>query len=111
MKTVANIFGGLSFVTSVIGLVLFFSIGADFIIWFALFSLLSSIINVIWGEQNGLTTEEITAIIGAIIAGSTKLTLLQGVSIALCFGDAIFQIIGWVTLLAFNLRMLREIHK
>ena len=104
MKTVANILGFLSFAASVVGIVLFFGKGADLIVWFALFSLLSSLVNVVWGDQNNLNTEILTIIIGAVISSFTALTLLSGISIALCVGDVVMQIIGYVALLSFALR-------
>lgn len=91
MKKFVEVMGAIEFLTSLAGIICFFT-GHETITYFcAAFSLLHSFLNVVFGEQNGFGTEILTIIVGMIVAVVFKLDMLGVVAVAICIGTyAIF---------------------
>ena len=92
---VLNVFGFLSALISIIGIILFF-INPIITIICAAFSIINSILQVFIGEQNNFSTEIFTIIISVIVAFIAKISYINTISFALCIGDALLQIVGWI---------------
>lgn len=95
-----NAFGLISSLISVIGIILFF-INPVFTIFCAAFSIINSILQVFFGEQNSFSTETIIIIIiiAVIIASLAKISYINTISFALCIGEVLLCIIGWIFML------------
>ena len=70
----------------------------------AVLNLLSQLNQVRIGKQTSLTTAIVACIVGLLISAWTDLSWWLGISIALCFEDAITLIIGWIPVLIFLLK-------
>ena len=89
-----NIVSVLSIVLCIVGIVFFF-INPIITVICGVFSALNSIIQILFGEQNGLTTEVITIAIAAVIAKITNSSTIIAICFGLCIIDLLFSIIGW----------------
>lgn len=95
MLAFLNAFGFISGLLSIIGIILFF-INPVFTIFCAAFSIIDSILQIFFGEQNNFSTEIFTIIIAVIIACIAKLSYINTISFALCICNALLWIIGWI---------------
>lgn len=95
-STVVTFFQAISSIGSVVGIVFFF-INPIITILCGVLSLLSSIINVTYGDQNNLSTEISTIIIASVVALFTNLNWLEFSTFLLCTAEIIVLIVGWLT--------------
>ena len=84
----------ISAITSIIGIIFFFCGYPIVTIVCAVISLVSSVVNVVKGEQHGFITEIITIIIGLIIALIANIDIINGIAVAICIGDAGLTVFG-----------------
>lgn len=91
----ATIFGVLSTIVSILGIIFFF-INPSVTCYCALFSLLNSLIQITVGGQNNLNTEISTIIIALIIALIGRLNILRTISFAICLIDVLMYIFGLI---------------
>lgn len=94
----ATIFGILSVVAAIVG-VIFFFINPTVTIVCAVISILNSIIQVVCGDQNNLTTEIATIVIAIIIALIADISIFNTICFALCIVEALMTVIGWIFML------------
>lgn len=92
-----NLLGFLSTLTSSVGIVFFF-INPVVTLFCAVFSLLNSWIQVVFAEQNNLNTEVFTVIIACLVALIFNLNYLNTIAFAICIGDAVLSIVGWIAM-------------
>lgn len=95
----ATIFGVLSTIAAIVGVVFFF-INPTVTIICAIISALNSLVQVIWGDQNNLNTEIATIVIGVIIALIADFSIFNTICFALCIVEALMTVIGWIFMLA-----------
>lgn len=86
MKKFVETLGAIEFLTSLTGIICFFTGHQIITLFCAAFSLLHSFLNVVFGEQNGFGTEILTIIVGMIVAVVFKLDMLGVVAVAICIG-------------------------
>ena len=78
--------------STIIGII-FYYIGLPIVtIISACLSILDSILQVKYGDQNSLATEVITVIIGVIVALIAKISIIPCVAVTICFGSAILGV-------------------
>lgn len=94
----AKFIGTLSTISSVIGLIYFF-INPTVTIICGIISIINSIIQVLFSDQNSLTTETLTIFISIIVALIIHKPIFQTVCFALCIGDVLFLLLGWIHLI------------
>ena len=93
-----NLLSNISGIVSLIGSVFFF-INPVVTIFCAVFSLINSYIQVVYGSQRNFTTEITTMIIGLIVALLAKLSIANTIAFSLCLADAVMFVIGWIGLI------------
>lgn len=99
---IVTFFQILSVIGSVLGIVFFF-INPIVTIICGAFSLVSSIINIIWGDQNNLGTEIFTIVVATVIFFFTETNWFEIVTFALCIVEVLLTIIGRIAM-AFSSR-------
>ena len=87
------IFGIVSAIMSVIGIVFYFSDNQTITIVAAVISLLDFIIQVVGGKQNSLIAEIVTIIIAIIVSTIFKLSFFNTLAIFICFADLLLILI------------------
>lgn len=92
-----SVISAVSIIASVVGII-FFLINPTVTVVCGILTFLNSIIQVIWGDQNNLSTEFITIIISIIIALIAKLSTFHVVCFALCLVETLMTIIGWIVM-------------
>ena len=90
------IFGIVSAIMSVIGIVFYFSDNQTITIVAAVISLLDFIIQVVGGKQNSLIAEIVTIIIAIIVSTIFKLSFFNTLAIFICFADSLLTISGYI---------------
>ena len=90
-----NIFGFISILIAIAGVICFF-INPTITIVCGVVSIIDSLIQRFFGEQNSLITEILTTFVAIIVAVIAKLAILQIVAFALCLAEAILGVIGWI---------------
>ena len=98
MYAFATIFSHISGITSIIGFVCAFSNPGVTMVMAAI-SLFASVLNVWFGDQNNFVTEIIAIGIGLLVALLFEIEILLALSAAICLGDMIISILGWISLL------------
>ena len=93
-----GIIGFVSSISAIVGVVFWF-INPTVTIVCALITIIDSIIQVIFGDQNNLTSEIATVIISAIISLIAKTPTFETICFGLCLVAAVFAIIGWISML------------
>jgi len=86
MKKFVEVMGTIEFLTSLAGVICFFTGHQAITLFCAAFSLLHSFLNVVFGDQNNLGTEIFTVIVAMIVAVIFKLDMLGVVAVAICIG-------------------------
>lgn len=86
MKKFVEILGTIEFLTSLAGIICFFTGHQTITLFCAAFSILHSFLNVVFGDQNGFGTEILTIFIGMIVAVVFRLNMLNVVAVAICIG-------------------------
>jgi hypothetical protein len=89
-KKVVTAFNSIGILASICGIVLYFTVDGNWAIWCAAISLFSSILNVLFGNQNTLITEVLFAIVGFVIASIFELPIIPIISLSVC-GEHIFM--------------------
>lgn len=104
MKEVSNCMKVISPIAALCGIIIFF--GCDpapsyriYVVMCAVITIINSFLQVKYGDQNSLTTEIITAIIGGIVGASTEAGIIYGISIALCIADLVMLVFGWLSII------------
>ena len=92
-----TVFGFVSTLSSIAGLICFF-INPTVTVVCGITSVINSLIQRIWGEQNSLTTEIITIFIAMLVAVFADLYWLTCTSFALCLVETVFALIGWIVI-------------
>ena len=95
----SKISGVISTISSIIGIYAFFNNSISLLCWCAVISIANSFIQVIFGEQNNLNTEILTAIIFLIISFFTKSPWFVIVAFGFCLADTILSVLGWIGML------------
>lgn len=90
-----NVCGFISILVSIAGVICFF-INPTITIVCGVVSVINSLIQRFFGEQNSLITEFFTIFVAIIVAVIAKLAILQTVSFALCLDETILGVIGWI---------------
>lgn len=98
----SNIIGVMA---SIVGIVTFFCGFPIVTIVCAVITLFDSFIQVIAGDQNNFITEIVTIIIGVIVGLTTTIGVVDGISIALCFGCLALAVVGWAFILISGKRL------
>ncbi len=101
MYKFAMVITHLSGITSIIGFIFAF-INPSVTLVLAGFSLFASVMNVWFGDQNGFVTEIFTIIMGLLIGLVSEIPIAVAIGAAICFGDALISIIGWISLLVYT---------
>ena len=97
-NTLSTISGTVGTISSFVGSIFFF-ININVTIICALILIVDSFIQVIFGEQNNLTTEVLTVIVAIIVALIIDANILHTIVFAMCIVTAVFSILGWVLML------------
>lgn len=93
---VTTLFSVAGMIAALFGTIFFFQ-GAQHIAYIcAAITILDSFIQVIVGNQKNFATEILTVLIGLIIGIITKISIIDGISIALCIGCLLLSAIGWI---------------
>lgn len=95
MYQISNISGFISSLTSILGTIFYF-FNPTVTIVCAILSILNSLIQVVFGDQNNLNTEIATIIIAAIVALFIKTSIFNFTCFAICAVDSLILIIGWI---------------
>ena len=102
MKKYVEYMAVFEFIAVVAGIICYFT-GHETITYFcAAFSLLHSFLNVVFGDQNGLGTEILTALVGMVVAVMFKLDMLGVVAVALCIGSVAFLVVPYLLIAIFS---------
>lgn len=110
MRGLTNILGYVASVIAIIGIILYYTVGNDWVIWCATFGLISSIMAVMWGGQNSLITEIIAFFVGLIVADISKLPFIQTIALALCYETTTMSIIAIGALGFFVFKDIRRVN-
>lgn len=94
-----TIFGFASTISSIVGVIAFFTDSFPLLLICAGISLINSLIQVIFGDQNNLSTEISTVIISLIISFFVKAQWYIVISLGLCVVESAVCVLGWVTML------------
>ena len=87
-----------SFVSSVLGIIFFFS-NPTVTIYCACICILNSLIQVTSGSQNNIGSEIFTIIVAMVVAAIIKKPMLDIVVFAICLSDIAFLVLGYVFLI------------
>lgn len=88
-----NLMSLISFVASAAGIIMFFT-KPVVTVFCGVFSIVESLLQVIFGEQNSIITEILTIVIAIVIAFIAKLSYMQTIGFALCVVNVLLYIIG-----------------
>ena len=90
MKKFVEILGVVELIVAIAGIICFFTGNVTITLYCAAFSLLHSLLNIIFGDQNGFGSELLTILIGVAVALIFKLDMLGVASVAVCIGSVLF---------------------
>lgn len=94
----AQLFNIISTLAAIIGIITYF-INPAIAIVCGIISFLNSLVQIFLGDQNNLTTEIITIILAVIIALIIDVPIFTFICFALCAGEIILLLLGWILLL------------
>ena len=103
-KSTVEAMGTIEGITSLIGVILYFVGFKNLIFIFAGFSLIHSILNVAFGDQNNLATEIVAILIGVAVAYWRGLNPIMTAALALCICSVLMFLIGIPLLFAMMFR-------
>ena len=95
-----SILGAISTIASIVGIIFFF-INPTVTIVCAAISALNSILQVTFADQNNITTEIVTIIIAVIVAFIIQKPIFPIICFALCLGDTLMSVLGWISMFIF----------
>lgn len=94
----AQISSIVSTLAAIVGIITYF-INPTITIICGIISFINSLIQIFFGDQNNITTEIITIIIGLIAALIFDAPIFACICFALCIGEILLLLIGWLMLL------------
>ena len=92
----ASILGFFSTFSSAVGIIAFFTNSSTLLLICVSISLINSIVQVIWGQQNNLNTEIATVVIFFIISFFTKSPWYIIISFGLCLIEVIMWLLSLI---------------
>lgn len=103
----AKIIEHISTVLAIIGIVSYFKFNYIYFynealtitVLCGIFNVIKAFINCAFGGQTNLNTEIFTIIIGFVVGSIYNIPLLPAISLALCIGEVVFSIIGFISYL------------
>ena len=102
MRNLLTITNLLAIISSIIGVLSFFVFPAYFsviVLVCACLCMLHSVLNVIFGDQNNLTTEITTIIIGVIISLIFHLNMRNTICVSICVAEILFTLFPFLLIL------------
>ena len=101
MRKFLSFSGAFSTLASIAGIVFYFTGLQTYTIICAICTLIDSFLQIKFGEQNNLTTEIISIIIGIIIALFAKVNIIGCASVSLCIVNALMSILGIASIIIY----------
>ena len=101
MKKFVEISNTIGIIAGFVGIVTYYWVTKDLVIWLAAISLITSFINVIFGEQNSLISEFLAMGVGLAVAVILNRGIINYIALALCFENALLSLFALIVTLRY----------